>query len=120
MTEIFQDVWGWIQSLSENHNVNPVVFGSLYIGSYPPYIASIAWFIQSFRKKRGLVWPLISVLFWFIMPALYIMIFGKDVAWYVYAIIAGMLALGSFQTYRKIKSQVTEDPGVQENGEVRV
>ena len=118
MADMIQDIWVWVQALGENHNVNPVVFGVLYLGSYPPYIASIAWFVQSFRKKKRLMWPLVNVLFWFIMPALYIMIYGENVAWYVYAIIAGMLATGSFQTYRKIKSQVNETEVTFGNGEV--
>lgn len=43
MTELLEGVWIYISELGIEHNVDPIIFGILYVGSIPPYLASMAW-----------------------------------------------------------------------------
>ena len=104
MWETILDFWYSAQDLAYEHNVDPLVFASLYIGSIPPYLLSIAWLIRAKRKGSPLALPLFSTVFFFIAPAGYIAIVGKDVAWWVYLVLLFLVVNGAYTIYRKVYS----------------
>ena len=109
MGEVFQDIWNWVTNLGESHNVNPIIFGTLYLISIPPYLGSMGWAVQRLRKKEPVFIPIISTMFFFIMPALYVLIFGRNVAWYIYVIIGIMIVYGTFNSFRKFRFKIETD-----------
>ena len=106
--EFLSELWQSITELGAKHNVDPVLFAILYFGSIPPYMGSMVWAVKNHKKGNGVALPVISTLFFFILPALYVAIFGKDVAWWVYAIIAFMIIYGSYSVIVKLKSRFEE------------
>lgn len=108
MIEILEGAWIYIKNLGAAHNVNPVLFGILYLGSIPPYLGSMGWIVRNYRKGISVALPIISTLFFFILPSLYIAIFGKDVAWWVYLIILILLVYGGFTAVNKVRSRISE------------
>ena len=104
--EFLIELWGDILKLGLRHNVNPVIFALLYVGSIPPYLGSLAWFIRNFRQNKALPFPIISTLFFFILPSMYVVIFGENVAWWVYLIIAIMVLYGSISAIKKVKGSL--------------
>ena len=106
--EFLQNLWLSITELGEKHNVDPILFAILYFGSIPPYMGSMVWAVRNHRRKKGIALPVISTLFFFILPALYVAVFGKDVAWWVYAIIAFMVFYGSYSVIIKLKNRFEE------------
>ncbi len=108
MIEWLENAWIYIYELGLSHSVNPIIFGVLYIGSIPPYLWSIGWLISSLKNHKPLSIPILTTLFFFILPSLYIVLFGKDVAWWVYGIILILLSYGGFTAYRTVQSKLTE------------
>jgi len=108
MSELIESSWIYIKELGEAHNVNPILFGVLYIGSIPPYVASMGWIVRNYRKNRPVALPILSTLFFFILPSMYIAVFGVDVAWWVYAIIAFLLIYGGFTAVSKVRKRISE------------
>ncbi|GAB5408637.1 MAG: hypothetical protein BalsKO_10020 [Balneolaceae bacterium] len=106
--ELLQNLWIKINEIGAEHNVNPVLFAILYFGTIPPYMGSMVWAVKNHRSKKGIALPVISTLFFFILPTLYVAIFGKDVAWWVYAIIVFMVFYGSYSVFKKLKSKLEE------------
>ena len=106
MIEYFSELWIKILDMGDTHNVNPYIFAFLYVGSIPPYLGSIAWFVKNYRNNKTLPLPIISTLFFFILPSLYIIVFGRDVAWWVYLIIALMVFYGITMTIKKLRSGI--------------
>ncbi|MEO1023341.1 MAG: hypothetical protein AAFW89_12430 [Bacteroidota bacterium] len=106
MIEWLQHTWASILELGERHNVNPILFAVLYVGSIPPYLASLGWLARNARLKKQVQLPILSTLFFFIVPSLYIAIWGRDVAWWVYAVIAGFIIYGGYSTVTKIRSRM--------------
>ena len=106
MIEYANEIWQTILDMGEKHNVNPIVFAILYVGSIPPYLASIAWVVKNVRNKKSLPAPIISTLFFFIVPSLYILVFGEDVAWWIYVVVVLMVVYGAFATIQKIKREL--------------
>lgn len=106
MIDWFESIWMYVNELGNAHNVNPIVFGILYIGSIPPYLWSMAWIVSSFRRNKSMAVPIISTLFFFILPAMYIAIFGTNVAWWVYLIIVVLLFYGGFTAVKTVQSKI--------------
>lgn len=100
-------VWESVIELGEQHNVNPFLFAVLYVGSIPPYLGSMAWIVQS-SKAKPINIPVISTLFFFIMPALYVLIFGRNVAWWVYVIVVILIVYSTFTLSKKIQAKIAE------------
>ncbi len=108
MIEFFESVWLHVNELGIKHNVNPIVFGILYIASIPPYVGSMGWIARNYRKQKPVALPIISTLFFFILPASYVAIFGKDVAWWVYLIITFLLIYGGFKAIKTVRERITQ------------
>jgi len=43
----------WFLSLGQKHGVNPIVFGSIYVGAIPFFSLSVAWIIRNVRHGRS-------------------------------------------------------------------
>tara|TARA_R110000868_G_scaffold304437_17_gene565276 strand:+ start:4759 stop:5094 length:336 start_codon:yes stop_codon:yes gene_type:complete len=106
--EFIQDLWVKITEMGVEHNVNPILFAILYFGTIPPYMGSMVWAVQNHKKRKPVALPVISTMFFFILPALYIAIYGRNVAWWVYAIIAFMVVYGSISVAKKLKAKLEE------------
>ncbi len=100
------DVKGWFLGLGERYGVNPLIFGSIYVGAIPFFSLSIAWLVSNLRRGRSAVAPLLSAAFFFVSAYLYLLVAGQNIPVWVYILIAGMLAFGVWSTVRKVRSQV--------------
>lgn len=101
----------WFLSLGATYGVNPIIFGSIYVGAIPFFTASVAWLVRNLRHKKPIVLPLLASGFFFISAYLYLLIAGENIPWWVYAIVVGMIALGTYSTVQKIQKQIGESRG---------
>lgn len=109
MFEWILEIWASIKELGAEHNVDPVLFAVLYFGTIPPYMGSMVWAVKNHKRGKGVALPVISTLFFFISPALYVAIFGTDVAWWVYLVIAIIVIYGSYSIMNKLRSKIHEN-----------
>ncbi len=105
MWEAFVD---WFFSLGANYGVNPFIFGGIYIGAIPFFSLSVGWIIRNYRRGKSIAVPAMFALFFFISAYLYLIIAGRNVPWWVYAVVILMVAYGAFSTVRKIQSRVSD------------
>jgi hypothetical protein len=98
--EIFKE---WFLGLGQKYNVNPYIFGGIYIGAIPFFFLSLAWTIKKIKNKKSFVLPLLLTGFCFISAYLYLIIVGKNIPVWVYIFIALMIAYGIYSTVKKIK-----------------
>ncbi len=100
----------WFLSFGQQYNVNPIIFGAIYIGAIPFFSASIAWLVRNYRKGKSIVLPILSAGFFFISAYLYLIIAGHNVPLWVYLVLAAMIVFGIFSTIRKVRKQIKEEP----------
>lgn len=110
--EWFDTFYQWFMSLGEEYGVNPIIFGSIYVGAIPFFTLSIAWLIKNYRKGVSIVLPVLSASFFFVSAYLYLMIAGQNVPWWVYGIVVLMLVYGAWSTFRNVKKQIKEESEV--------
>lgn len=99
----FQD---WFLKLGEQYNVNPFIFGGIYIGAIPFFFASLYWTVNNIKKKKSPIIPILLMSFFFISSYLYLLIAGHNIPIWVYAFIGLMIGYGVYSTFRKIRTQL--------------
>ena len=96
----------WFLSLGKKYNVNPLVFGGIYVGAIPFFTASVAWIVRNYRKGQSIVIPVLSAGFFFISAYLYLIIVGRNVPVWVYGFVVAMIVFGVFSTTKKIRGKI--------------
>ncbi len=98
----------WFLSLGDQYGVNPIIFGSIYVGAIPFFTLSIARLIRNLRRKQSIVLPALSASFFFVSAYLYLLVAGRNIPLWVYGFIAVMIAYGVYSTVQKIRRQAAE------------
>lgn len=96
----------WFLSLGGKYNVNPWLFGGIYVGAIPFFTLSVGRLIRNYKKNKSIVLPALSAGFFFISAYLYLIVAGENVPWWVYGFVMLMLIYGAYSTFKKIKKQV--------------
>ena len=96
----------WFLGLGATYGVNPWVFGAIYVGAIPFFLASVAWLVRSARQKRALLPPAIAAGFFFISAYLYLIIVGHDVPAWVYVALGVLVAASAVSTVTRVRKKV--------------
>ena len=96
----------WLLSLGAQYNVNPYVFGAIYIGAIPFFLASIAWLVKRARAGRSTVLPTMLAGFFFVSAYIYLAIFGQDIPLWVWIFLAVLILYGAWSTVRDTRRKI--------------
>ena len=103
--EWWSQVQEWFFNLGNQYGVNPIIFGSIYVGAIPFFLLSLSWLIRRLRQKKSIVVPLLLTGFFFISAYLYLIIAGKNIPVWVYGIIAALVGYGAYSAYQKVQKK---------------
>ena len=96
----------WFLSLGPEYGVDPIIFGSIYVGAIPFFTLSLAWLVKNIRSKKSIVLPVLSTGFFFVSAYLYLVIVGRNIPLWVYAFMVGLIIFGLYSTINKIKKRI--------------
>ncbi len=102
---ILSKIEALMQTARDNYNVDPVIFLILYFGSAPFFYYSLFRLIRALAKRGGnevLLWSTIF-LGANVTPFLYVLLFGRNIPWWVYGIIVLLIGQGVFVLVRKLR-----------------
>lgn len=105
MIEAFKE---WFFGLGPRYGVDPIVFGSIYVGAIPFFTLSVAWLIRNLRRRKPVVAPVLCASFCFVSAYLYLIVAGKNIPVWVYVFIAAMVVFGIYSTVRRIRRALAE------------
>lgn len=60
------DLKDWFIGLGEQYNVNPIIFGSIYVGAVPFFLLSLRWLVKRLKQRKPIVIPLLLTGFFFV------------------------------------------------------
>lgn len=100
--EVFKE---WFLSLGDKYNVNPYIFGSIYVGAIPFFFLSLSWTIKNIRRKKPIVLPVLLSGLFFISAYLYLIIVGQNIPLWVYVFIVIMLIYGIYSSLKTIRNK---------------
>lgn len=96
----------WFMGLGEKYNVNPIIFGSIYIGAIPFFFLSLGWLVKRIKRKKSIVVPVLLTGFFFVSAYLYLIIAGRNIPLWVYFFIGAMVVYGVLSNVKKVKGEV--------------
>ncbi|MBX7534424.1 hypothetical protein K3175_01990 [Qipengyuania sp. GH1] len=100
------DLNQWFLSLGEQYGVNPYIFGAIYVGAIPFFLASIAWLVKRARAGRSTVLPTMLAGFFFVSAYLYLAIAGRNIPVWVWIFLAVLVAYGAWSTIRDTRRKI--------------
>lgn len=103
--ELWEAFKEWFLSLGTKYNVNPYIFGGIYIGAIPFFFLCLGWTIKNIKKKKSFTLPLLLTGFCFISAYLYLIVVGINIPVWVYFFIGAMILYGAYSTYKKISNE---------------
>lgn len=104
----WQQVFEWFISLGEPYGVNPVIFGSIYVGAVPFFWLAIAWLVRNIRRKRSVTGPVLMACSCAVSAYVYLIIVGENVPLWVYGLIIAIIIYALYSVARKVKSKRKE------------
>lgn len=103
-----QPLLNWFMNLGAQYGVNPFIFGAIYVGAVPFFMLSVGWLVRNARRSESIVLPVLSASFFFVSAYLYLAVAGENIPWWVYGVLAAMVAYGGWAAYRDVRAKVAE------------
>ena len=98
----------WFLSLGEKYNVNPYIFGGIYVGAIPFFLFFLYRTIKNIKHKKSFVLSALLTGLFFISAYLYLVIVGKNIPVWVYIFIAVLVGFGVYSTLKKIRKKTND------------
>jgi hypothetical protein len=112
---MIESIVDWFYGPGEEYGVNPLIFGGIYVGAIPLFTLSVAWIVRNLRRGKSIVVPALTASFFFISAYLYLLVAGRNIPWWVYAMLAVMVIVGAWSTIRKVRMRAEESPNLISN-----
>ena len=106
MADFFSAIKDWVVDMGEYHGVDPISIFCLYLVSKVSLFFFLGWAIKNIRQKKPAVSLLLIAGISFCVPYTYVMIVGRNIAPWVYVVIALIFCLGVYSIWRKISVKV--------------
>lgn len=99
----------WFLGLGAAYGVDPLIFGAIYVGAIPFFMLSVGWVVRNLRAGRSIVAPALAAAFFFVSAYLYLLVAGRNIPWWVYGVLAAMVAVGAWSTVRKVRARASDE-----------
>jgi len=106
-------VQAWIASTRETYGVDPVVFLVISTINAPFFYYTIYRLVKAVAKRDTARLPLWSTLFLasVVVPYVYVLFWGRNLPWYVYAAMALLVGQGVWTLVKKLRGRGKSGPG---------
>ena len=101
----------WFLSLGREYGVNPLIFGTIYVGAIPFFLASVGWIVKRARAGRSTALPTMLAGFFFVSAYLYLAIAGRNIPVWVWIFLAVLIVWGAVSQVRQTRRKIAEQPG---------
>ncbi len=101
-------ILGWVRETMNaahaHYGVNPLIFIIIYFASVPFFYYSIFRMVRALAKKLQteiMIWSMIFLAAT-AAPFIYVLLFGRNLPWWVYVIIGLLIGQGVYSLIRKL------------------
>ena len=98
----------WFMALGEPYGVNPLIFGTIYVGAIPFFWLAIAWVVRNIKRGKSVAVPVIMACCCTVSAYVYLIIVGENVPGWVYVLISGIIIYAVYSTLRKVRKSKNE------------
>ena len=111
-TTVISWMQGIQQSAVERYGVDPLVWLIIATAASPVFYYSIYRLVRALARRRGNEIMLWSAVFLAatVAPYIYVLLFGRNLPWWIYAAMALLVGQGVFSLVRKLAGKPKEPP----------
>lgn len=100
----------WFLGLGAEYGANPYIFGAIYVGAIPFFLATVAWMVRRKRRGQPIAMQVSLAGFLAMSSYIYLVIAGRNLAWWVYALIVLLVAYTLWSLFRKARAPAADEP----------
>lgn len=103
---MIETITDWFLSLGRDYGVNPLIFGTIYVGAIPFFFASIGWLVKRARAGKSTVLPTMCAGFCFVSAYLYLAVAGRNIPVWVWIFLAALILYGAVANIRSTRAKI--------------
>lgn len=103
---MWESIKDYYTTIGDSYHVNPVIFIGIHLAATPLFLLSVAWLVKNHRQNRSVVAPLILSVFLFNAANIYLVIWGKDIPWWIYTVLILTTLISGYFSYKKIRKKL--------------
>jgi hypothetical protein len=113
MEYILSQIDALLRIARDHYGVNPIIFLAIYFTCTPVFYYSIFRTLRAIAKKLSGETMLWSAIFMAatVAPFLYVILFGRNIPWWVFLLIALLIGQGVIALIRKIRQNAPTKKG---------
>ncbi|MGA2380453.1 MAG: hypothetical protein ABSG85_14220 [Spirochaetia bacterium] len=96
-----------MRAARESYGVDPVAFLVIYLASAPFFYYSVFRMVRALAQRKQqeiLLWSMVF-LGSTVAPFLYVLVFGRNMPWWVYVVIALLIGQGVYSLIRRLRKK---------------
>jgi hypothetical protein len=98
-----ENLQSWFLGLAAQYNVDPFVFGAIYVGSTPLFWLAAAWIVRNFRAGKSVMLPSFCAAVCSLSSYIYLIFAGRNIPVWIYWAIVLLISLGTYSTVKNIR-----------------
>lgn len=106
MQKIWEAIKNYYTTLGNNYHVDPVIFLGIHVIATPLFVLSVAWLVKNARQKKSIILPTTVSIFIFNAANIYLIFFGQNIPWYIFAFVGVTTIISGYFSYKKIKEKI--------------
>ncbi|MBA3682636.1 MAG: hypothetical protein H0W73_15965 [Bacteroidetes bacterium] len=103
---MWEAIKNYYTTIGLKYHVDPVIFVAIHVVATPLFIAAVAWIVHNHKKKRSIFIPSLVAAFVFNAANIYLIIFGKNIPYWIYLIIAVTTIISSYFSIQRIRKKM--------------
>ena len=106
-------IWDFIKehylNIARTYGVDPAIFIGIHIVVTPIFIVSVAWLVRNYRSGKDITLPLIVTIILYNIANVFLVVCGRNIPWYIYALIAATTLFTGYFSFLRIRSKMQND-----------
>lgn len=94
----------WFLGLGAEYGVNPYIFGGIYVGAIPFFLATMAWMVRRKRRGESIAVQIAIAGFLALSSYIYLIFAGRNLAWWVYALVILLVLYTIWTLVQKVRA----------------
>lgn len=102
----WESIKSYYITLGERYEVDALLFVGIHVVATPLFAAAVWWIIYNYKKKKSILLPAIVAAFIFNAANIYLIIWGRNIPWWIYAIVGTTTIISTYFTVKSIKKKM--------------
>lgn len=106
MLEWIARTWAHVLLLGAHYGVDATLFAALYVAHHPLFWGTMAWLAARARRGQSVKALVALGVFFWTMPYAYVLLFGRGLPIWAYAVAVALLAIGGIHLVQDVRRRL--------------